>query len=400
MKIVFVDTTLPGPVIGGAQTFLPGLLRGLHERGHEVHLVSNGIPDKRVAQPIAEGFVALHTQLWKNNILVEDAARTFAQWVNKLQPDIYVVSVSWEIGWLALPHIASTIATFTIAHSNNDAFYFPARHYKRFLTKAIGVSHEICNKYTSIAGILPEAVHWIPYGIRAAVSLPARISENVLNLIFVGRLEEPDKRISDVVLIIKKLEEVKRNYKFRIIGDGSRFAHIKNELSTEIQSERVLLTGWLESDEVLNLLQQSDVFILTSSSEGFSISLIEAMANGCCPVVTDIPSGSVQLIENNTNGYLLAVGDIDGFADKLRYLAKHPEILAAMRKSAWETGKPYSIDKMVDSYLDYFEKGIEAAIANPRQPVADFPIMESCRSGYPRWLRVLKIKINALLKKV
>ena len=398
MRIVIVDTTLQGPLIGGAQTFLPFLIKGLYAKGHEVHLVANDKPDKRIEKQITESGAIMHSRLWKRNTLVEDAAPIFANWVNNLYPDIYLISVSADIGWVVLPYLDPAIATFTIGHSNKDAFYYPSRHYKNFLTETIGVSHEICRKYNFIAGIDKSKIHWIPYGIKPSVYLPDRMNTDVLKLIFVGRIEEVDKRISDVVAIIKKLEEKKINYQFRIIGDGSRFEQIKKELVTEIYNKKVHLTGWCKGDEVLNFLQQSDIFILTSSSEGFSISLIEAMANGCCPVVTDIPSGSVQLIKNEINGYLINVGDIDAFAIRILYLAEHHEALNKMRNAAWETGRNFSIDKMVDAYLDCFVKGIATLRSSPRKSDAHFPLIESCRSKYPRWLRILKIKSKALMK--
>ncbi len=394
MRIIIIDSTLHGPIIGGAQTILSDLLKGLCQNGHEVHLIANAILDNRIEKGIRESGAIIHTNIWKNNLILEDAANLLASWVNKVKPDIYVISVSWGIGWLALPFLDSGIATFTIAHSNNDAFYFPARHYKNFLTDVIGVSHEICKKYVSVSGIEEEKIHWIPYGIRASASLPDTNNNNVLSLVFVGRLEETDKRISDVIAIIKKVEQKGIKYKFLIVGDGTRYEHIQTELAAEIASQKVHLKGWLTSDEVLDILQQSDVFVLTSSSEGFSISLIEAMANGCCPVVTDIPSGSVQLIKSNNNGYLLPVGDIEGFADKLENLSKNREILNKIRLAAWETGKEFSIDKMVKSYLEIFSKGVQKTLTNKRMPDPSFPIMESCKSKFPKWMRKIKMQLT------
>ena len=45
MNVVLVDTTLAGPVIGGAQTFLVDLAAGLVEQGLAVHVVTAGQPE-------------------------------------------------------------------------------------------------------------------------------------------------------------------------------------------------------------------------------------------------------------------------------------------------------------------------------------------------------------------
>jgi hypothetical protein len=105
MKIVIVDTTIHGPLIGGAQTFLPTLMRGLKERDHEVHLVAKDVPDKKIERHIKESGAVVHTGLWKKNALVEDNTPFFANWINTLKPDIYLISVSADIGWTVLPYL-------------------------------------------------------------------------------------------------------------------------------------------------------------------------------------------------------------------------------------------------------------------------------------------------------
>jgi hypothetical protein len=64
-----------------------------------------------------------------------------------------------------------------------------------------------------------------------------------------------------------------------------------------------------------------------------------------------------------------------------------------MRMAAWETGREYGIDRMVDNYVSCFERAIEDARANPRTPDPAFPLMESCRSKYPLWLRRVKARL-------
>ena len=391
MKVVIVDTTVQGPLIGGAQTFLPDFLKGLVNNNHEVHLLAVGQLDSKVASQILASGAYVHSNLVKKNQLPSDSALILAKWVNNLDPDIYLISVSPDIGWLALPYLSPSIATLAIGHSNADAFYLPAEHYRSFISGVVGVSDEICTKYHSIGGIKKNLIHWIPYGIHPSASLPERKGKEVLNLIFVGRLEEGDKRISDVAEIVKRLDENGHSFHFRIVGDGSRLEMLQKVLQPQIEKGKVELTGWKNRDEVLLYLQQTDIFILTSSSEGFSISLVEAMANGCCPVVTDIPSGSIQLIKDDINGYLVNVGDIDSFVKIIIALDKDRIHLQTLRNNAWKTGREYSIEKMVTNYEQVFKASIEESKKNPRKMDFSYPVMPSCRSKYPKWLRRLKV---------
>jgi glycosyltransferase involved in cell wall biosynthesis len=173
-------------------------------------------------------------------------------------------------------------------------------------------------------------------------------------------------------------------------------AKLNQELAEEIRTGNVSLTGWLKSAELLINLQTSEVSLLVSDSEGFCIALVEAMANGCCPVVTDIPSGNKQLVRDDENGFLVPVGDIGAFVDRIEHLANNRGRLLEFRQKAWETGKDYSVDRMVTAYENCFERAIADARANPRKPDPDFPLMESCRSKYPLWLRRIKARAKGL----
>jgi glycosyltransferase involved in cell wall biosynthesis len=172
---------------------------------------------------------------------------------------------------------------------------------------------------------------------------------------------------------------------------------VKDLLSEQIERGNVVLHGWLGSAEVIDLLRKSDVFTLVSAYEGFCIALVEAMANGCCPVVTDIRSGNKQLVTDGENGFVVPVGDVEAFVEKIVYLAETPEKLLEFRQKAWRTGKQYSVERMVEAYEKCFERAVHDARATPRRPQPDFPLMESCRSKYPLWLRRIKAKAKSFV---
>ena len=390
MKIVIVDTTIHGPLIGGAQTFLPFLMRGLKESGHEVHLVTQGEPDKKIGNQIAESAVMVHTSLWKKNIVVEDAAPLFAKWVNRLKPDIYLISVSPDIGWVVLPYLSPAIATFTIGHTDSETFYSPARHYQSFVTKAIGVSDEVCQHYVSDCNFPGTAVQWIPYGVVVNPAPPAKHGNDLLQLIYVGRVEEGQKRISDLIKITRQLSADNIAFNLKIVGDGPEMPVLRNSLAKEIMDGKVEILGWRKTEEVINLLRQSDLFILTSAFEGFCIALIEAMANGCCPLVTDIKSGNKQLISSGQNGFIFPIGDTEKFVKKIKTLAVDKELLYTLRLAAWETGKNYSVERMTTNYHDCFVQAAAEVKTKQRSINTNFPLMETCRSKYPLWIRRIK----------
>ncbi len=93
MRIAVIDTTIDGELIGGAQTFLPKLLKGLLEKDNEVHLITKGHLNGKVCRQIEESKVTLQTDLWDAAGFVEETAPVLADWLNKLAPDVYLISV-------------------------------------------------------------------------------------------------------------------------------------------------------------------------------------------------------------------------------------------------------------------------------------------------------------------
>ena len=396
MRIVLVDTTLGGDLIGGAQTFLIQLLTGLGS-AHEVHLLSGDTPGGRVRNEIEASKATTHSNLWSRTDLVDSVTPNVAAWVNDLRPAVFVVSVSPDIGWTVLPLLDPRIATVTIGHNDQETFYAPVKHYHSFLTRAIGVSEEICRKYVDQCGMPAERVEWIPYGVATRDDEPVTSESGPVKLVYVGRLENTQKRVSDVVKIVSRLAETGIDFTFDIVGDGEAMPSTRSALSDEIEAGRVRLHGWVDSSRVLETMRSSEVFILASAYEGFCISLTEAMANGCCPIVTDIESGNKQLVRDDVNGFVVPVGDVDGFVDRIGRLAGDRVRLGRMRKAAMETGREYSIHRMVENYERCFERAVADARLNARVPDPDLPLMESCRSTYPLWLRRIRVRMRSLV---
>jgi glycosyltransferase involved in cell wall biosynthesis len=400
MKVVFLDTTLDGSLIGGAHTFLHQILGGLSKRGIEVHFITKGHPVAKTAQNIENAGGIFHNTIWPKDSLTEDSAPLLVKWLEKLKPDVYVVSVSPDIGWVVLPSLSPGIATFAIGHNDSDTFYLPAKHYAQFLTKAVGVSEEICRRYVSRSGLNEKDVTWIPYGVESYDGPLNKNKSGTVSIVYVGRLQDEQKRASDLIKIVRELTKQNVDFKMKIIGDGVLAPVLARELANEISRSIVELPGWLNTEELLKNLRASDIFVLTSEYEGFCISLVEAMANGCCPVVTDIASGNKQLVSDGENGFVVPVGGIKEFAEKVASLAMDREKLFQLRQKAWDVGKSYTIDKMVDRYCESFKGAIQEVKRNPRRTDPAFPLMESCRSSYPLWLRRIKQKAKTFLSAI
>jgi poly(glycerol-phosphate) alpha-glucosyltransferase len=240
-------------------------------------------------------------------------------------------------------------------------------------------------------------VAWIPYGVYPGSSPPATQANGgraPLRLLYAGRLTDSQKRASDLIRLAEHLRGVLPEYRLDIVGDGPLLPDFRQRLKPEIADGRVVLHGWVERPVLHQLLDDSDLFLLTSDSEGFPIALIEAMSHGLAPVVTDIESGNRQLVRHMQNGILVPVAGIGDFVREIRLLAGDRSLLHSLRVSAWHSAQQYTMERMLDAYIECFSAAKEKACLRPRTPNPVFPLMQRCRSRYPLWLRRVKVSVK------
>jgi len=106
---------------------------------------------------------------------------------------------------------------------------------------------------------------------------------------------------------------------------------------------------------------------LPSAFEGLPVALLEAMACGAVPVVSDIRSGVRQVVRDGENGYVVAPGDVQGFADRLAELARDPALVSRMSYAAHRAvhDGPFTIDAMCEHYLAFFDRVAREPFARP-----------------------------------
>lgn len=112
-------------------------------------------------------------------------------------------------------------------------------------------------------------------------------------------------------LILEKTDAV-----FTVCGDGPLRKALEKEIAKIGLKERFIFTGKLSQGEIAKHLRRADVYVSTSLSDSTSVSLLEAMACGVLPVVTDIPANR-EWIEEGKNGFLVPADSPAQLADAI-----------------------------------------------------------------------------------
>lgn len=140
----------------------------------------------------------------------------------------------------------------------------------------------------------------IPYGValdelaalrvdRAAELGRYRVDPSNLVLAHTGRMV-PVKDQPFLIRLFGAIARQRPNVHLLMIGDGPSRAGLERLVRDEGLSARITFTGMVSRQGVYRLLKASDVFTMTSRSEGLSVSLIEALGCGLPALLTDIPS--------------------------------------------------------------------------------------------------------------
>ena len=128
--------------------------------------------------------------------------------------------------------------------------------------------------------------------------------------------------VYEVITLLKAvpmvIKQAQRKVKFVIVGEGSQKNRLE-KFARDLKAEAyVEFKGELSRKELMDCYKDSDIYVSTSLSDSTSVSLLEAMALGLIPIVTDIP-GNREWIEEGRNGFLFPISDPHALAKRIIY---------------------------------------------------------------------------------
>ena len=159
---------------------------------------------------------------------------------------------------------------------------------KRVLKKAAKIicQSEPQKKHIAAKYALPlEAIAVIPNGVADEYFVGKRTRENAVpHLLFVGRLAAQ----KNLPLLIEAVSHMQTSVFLDIVGEGELRENVE-ALIQKYKLQNVHLHGQKTGRELLEFYQSADIFVLPSLKEGFSNSMLEALAAGLPVVVSDSP---------------------------------------------------------------------------------------------------------------
>lgn len=340
-----------GIELGGATTFLLNLGGELVRRGVPTLVVSLEA-DNPYASDFEKRNLPLHIEDEGKKIF-EDRLCSALNAIRDFRPTAVIATLgpsSYEV----LRYVPSSVARLAMLQSDFAESYQILGRYSEVTDAMIGVSAEIARRLRSIPALSSKRIECIPYGVPIPNAAPVRkpSSSDRLRILYLGRLSREQKRVHLFPEVFHALRATPGiSFLWTIAGDGRELSELKRQMVSESPKAVVAFTGAINYDDVPALLREHDVYLLTSDHEGLPLSLLEAMAHGLVPVVSDLRSGVSEIVDL-TNGILVSTDDTAGYAKAIARLhADRSELMAKSAAARARVTQEYSVQAMADRWL-------------------------------------------------
>jgi glycosyltransferase involved in cell wall biosynthesis len=177
-------------------------------------------------------------------------------------------------------------------------------------------------------GAAPAKVHMIPWGVDLA---RFRLSaERERGLIVSARMHEPVYDLETILHAVKPVLERDPAAHLVVAGDGGLRTGLERQAAALLPAGRWRFVGCLASDELAALLARAEVYVSASLTDSTSVSLLEAMAAGAVPVVSDL-EGNREWVAEGEGARLFPCGDAAALTIALERALGDAEWMAAAR---------------------------------------------------------------------
>jgi glycosyltransferase involved in cell wall biosynthesis len=356
MRIAFVDSVLEPskPGRSGMSDTVWGMASQLKTLGHDVHMLgayrTDVFPDERIeVHQIPEPPMA-----YRNVMGVAWRMWRTAQVVRRLKPDIVHLRDYFGAALLDAYAPGSRLVLTTpgnifhrIAHGGNPyEWYYTqllkwgARRTAHRAAAVVAISRAM-RDWWMWTGSHPDRTHHIPLGAdleRFAPVPDARrrlgIEPDAVHFLFAGRFSHE----KGIATLLDAIHLSRSSFEYAtatvtLVGSGQLEAALRAKANSLQLANIVRFVPWIEQDELPLRYSAADAFVLPSFTEGFSRTVIEAMACGT-PIIGSRITGTEDHVIPGHNGFLFEAGDAVELGRNLAACIESPSVVRSMRGDA------------------------------------------------------------------
>lgn len=142
------------------------------------------------------------------------------------------------------------------------------------------------------------------------------------------------------------------DWQLEIYGEGGLRKSLQAQINSNGLSDVVFLKG--KTDDIVSKYIDSSIFVLSSRDEAFGLVITEAEACGLPIVTFDCPSAPAELVEDGVNGYVVALGNVEGLAEKLVCLIEDENLRKKMGNESARVSRKYNIEIVKEEWKELY----------------------------------------------
>ncbi len=347
----------PSWSVSGVNTFAENLGRELNNRGFEASILFTSADSKSLStdllpeipyQFLLSGWVDTGK---KNQRLVE--------FLSAMAPAVVIPNCDYSSSPIAA-NLPDNVRTVGVLHSDDSEHYLHGYRMGHYWDKIVPVSQTIRSQLLELNPVFESKTQVIRCGIQPPPgivnSLNHTTAADEIRIVYTGRIEQYQKRIFDFVDLMSELDRRKVPYTMTFIGSGPDEVEFHKRARKHINNGNARMLGRLKMPEIYQELSEHHVFCLLSDFEGLPISLLEGLACGCVPVVTQIKSGIEEILEHQHNSLKSPLRDIQAMAENLERLYLDGALRCSLAEEAKKTLDAHQLttSRMADNYEALF----------------------------------------------
>ncbi len=187
-----------------------------------------------------------------------------------------------------------------------------------------------------------------------------KIPPDAWRVAYIGNFK-PQKNPMDLARVASEVLKRKPEVHFFLVGEGELLRAVKAWCEEQGIDSHVHFLGWCQRQrDIREILAASNCFLLTSLWEGLPRALVEAFA-AKLPAVAYGVDGVKDILQDGENGFLIPPNQVERAAEKILWLAEHPDQAAKMGQRGRDLVlKEFDIDKMVQQQQNLYKSLYEA----------------------------------------
>lgn len=401
MRILFIAPS--AYLLGGVQDWLYMTCLGLRDKGHKVVV---GVPKGRFHIPrlYNNKYSGLEAKCFENKTRTKEGKiRCLADFLLKNRCDVIVgvnIGDLYQSYMRVAKELGDTRIVLTI-HAIEMNYFLDIETYAHILDGVITTNRLTQRMVRGMRRLEDEDIFYAPYGIKESEKRRGISNYNLerVNIAWVGRIEQKQKRVMDLINIVKNLDASGTKYKLSIAGDGSDREELIRCLNVYNRNNSICWIGQLNKKELYRFYKENDMLLITSEWETGPIIAWEAMEAGLVVVSTRFLGSKLEgsLIEGKT-ALLYEIGNTWKASEKILDGCKQ-DVRSLIIKNGYEVVDQKYSEKIT---IGKWEEALLAIVAKEKKRYySNEPVNEKFKNNYSGKLdQIFGVKLSEQLRYV